>query len=84
MLRPCPCSTNASVVPPATIAYLESEAAGDKELVIELLGPLLLLYCASAAALSEADNMAMSSFADELCRRILATTAPISPRGVGY
>ena len=74
----------ASVLPAPTIAFLESEAAGDKELVVELLGPLLLIYCASAAALSEADSMAMSSFADELCRRILASTAPYGPRGVGY
>ncbi len=72
------------LLPPSTIEHLESEAAGDRELVIELLGPLLVVYCASAGALSVDDTATLADFADELCRRLIIATAPLGPRGVGY
>ena len=68
----------------ATSRYLTSLAAGGREIVIELLGPLLVVYCASDAALSEGDALALGTFADELCQQVLANTPRLSPRGVGY
>lgn len=53
-------------------SLLIAPAAGDRDLVIELAGPLILLYCATDGRLGAADLLAMSNFADELCRRILA------------
>lgn len=55
---------------------LLSPAAGGKDLAIELCGPLMLLYCTSDGRLSRGDALAASSFADELCARVLQATEP--------
>lgn len=66
----------------ATCDYLRSAAAGEGEWVIELLGPLLLVYDATDGALGDDDVLAMAEFTDELCRRILRASQPLTPRGV--
>jgi len=67
-----------------TSRYLKSLAAGGREIVVELLGSLMVVYCASDASLAEEDALALGTFADELCRQVLANTPRLTPRGVGY
>jgi len=57
-----------------TARYLQSLAAGGRELVIELIGALLIVYCASDAALSAEDTESLGTFSRELCRQILENT----------
>jgi len=61
---------------------LASPATAEHELVIELVGPLMLLYCASKGALSDGDTLAMGELGIELSRRLLRASLPSSPRGV--
>ncbi len=62
-----------TVLSPDVQELLMSSAAGAKDLAIELYGPLLILYCTSDGRLARGDVLAASGFADELCRRILAS-----------
>jgi len=55
---------------------LMSAKAGGRDLTIELLGPLVIIYCASDGRLSADDVMSASAFADELCERLLASSTP--------
>lgn len=64
--------------------YLRSPAAGTGEWVIEFVDTLLIVYGASDGALSEERILAMNEFTDELCRRVMEATAPLSPRGVEH
>ncbi len=61
-----------------TSGYLQSLAAGGRELVIELLGSIVLVYCASDASLSEEDAESLGTFSQELCRQILENTRDLA------
>ncbi len=74
----------AAVLTAEVSALLTSPASGSREWVVELLGPLLLVYCAQGGHLDAADAYAMKTFTDELCRRIARVTRPLSPRGVEH
>lgn len=63
-----------------TARYLQSLAAGGRELVIELLGSIMLVYCASEASLSEEDAESLGTFSRELCRQILENTRDLARR----
>jgi hypothetical protein len=66
-----------------TRQLLISPASGSRELVIELVGQLVVLYTASGGAMSAADTLAMTAFGDELCHRLIGRGAE-GPRGVGH
>jgi len=53
-----------------------------EELVIELLGPLVLVYPASAGELEEPRAEALLAAATAVCERLLASTPTLGPRGV--
>lgn len=71
------------VLPSEARQLLLSPAAGSRELVVELVGRLVVLYPASGGPLSAGDTMAMTAFGDELCRRLVGRGAE-GPRGVGH
>lgn len=56
------------------VAFLQSLESGGGELVLELVGHLMLLYCASDGELSHDDAVALARFADQLCLRLLERT----------
>jgi len=62
---------------------LQSPAVGSREIVIELVGPLVVIYGASGGTMPASDTMAMTAFGDELCRRLIGRGAE-GPRGVGH
>lgn len=74
----------AELLSPEVCALLSSPASGSREWVVELLGPLLLVYCAQNGNLDAAESYSMKTFTDELCRRIARATRPLSPRGVEH
>lgn len=74
----------AAVLSPEVCALLSSPASGSREWVVELLGPLLLVYCAQNGKLDAAESYSMKTFTDELCRRIARATRPLSPRGMEH
>jgi hypothetical protein len=70
-----------SILPPRLRGYLISPASGDRELVIELIGRLALLYPASGGPLEQSELLSMQTFADELVTQVVRALAPAAGRG---
>jgi hypothetical protein len=58
------------------VTLLQSPSSGGQELVVELVGNLVLIYCASDGELSYEEAVALCRFTDELCRQLLKRTHP--------
>lgn len=70
-----------SVLTPRLRGYLISPASGERELVIELVGRLALLYPASGGPLEQSELVSMQAFGDELVTQVVRALAPAARRG---